>query len=146
MPTVSPIGGTQPCIGEKMKTFKKLTVAEFLTSKIEESGKTQKDIATEMGYDNPNVITMFKQGLTKIPLTAVGSLARALDIDPAYLLRLVMTEYLPDTYRAVEDCLGTMILTSHERELIEVYRLCTKDSDPEFLILDEKRIFAVALP
>lgn len=129
-----------------MKTFKKLTVAEFLTSKIDKSGKTQKDIATEIGYDNPNIITMFKQGLTKIPLTTVGPLASALDIDPAYLLRLVMTEYFPDTYRAVEDCLGTMILTEHERTLIEAYRLCTKDTDPEVLILDEKRVFALALP
>ena len=129
-----------------MTTFKKQTVAEFLTGKIDQSGKTQRDIAEEIGYDNPNVIIMIKQGHTKLPLTTVGSLARALDIDPAPLLRLVMLEYLPDTYRAIEDCLGTMILTEHERELVEVYRLCTKDSDPEFVILDEKRIFAVALP
>lgn len=129
-----------------MTTFKKLTVAEYLTRKIDESGKTQKDIATEIGYDNPNIITMFKQGHTKLPLTTVGPFAEALDIDPAHLLRLVMAEYYPDTYRAVEGCLGTMILTGNERALIEGYRWITKDSDPEVLILDEKRVFALALP
>ena len=127
-------------------TFIKLTVAEYLTRKIDESGKTQKDIATEIGYDNPNIITMFKQGHTKLPLTTVGPFAEALDVDPAYLLRLVMAEYYPDTYRAVEDCLGTMILTEHERILIDAYRWITKDSNPEVLILDEKRVFALALP
>ena len=129
-----------------MKSFIKLTVAEYLTRKIDESGKTQKDIATEIGYDNPNIITMFKQGLTKLPLTTVGPIAEALDVDPAHLLRLVMNEYFPDTYRALEDCLGTMVLTEHERALIEAYRLCTKDTDPKVLILDEKRVFALALP
>jgi len=39
------------------------TVAEFLTHAIAHSGKTQKLISDEMGYDNPNIITMFKQGV-----------------------------------------------------------------------------------
>jgi hypothetical protein len=126
------------------KTMVKLTVAEYLTRKIDESGKTQKEIATEIGYENPNIITMFKQGHTKLPLTTVGPFAEALNVDPAYLLRMVMAEYYPDTYRAVESCLGTMILTDHERNLIKAYRLITKDADPEVLILEESRVFALA--
>jgi len=53
-------------------TKPKLTVAQYLTMKIDESGKTQREIATEVGYDAANVITMFKQGSTKLPLNTVG--------------------------------------------------------------------------
>ena len=64
----------------------KMTVAQYLNTKINESGKTQKEIATEIGYDSPNVITMFKQGLTKLPMNTIGPIARALEVDPVYLL------------------------------------------------------------
>ncbi len=52
------------------------TVAEFLTHAITHSGKTQKLIADELGYDNPNIITMFKQGSSPVPLKKVGPLAK----------------------------------------------------------------------
>ena len=83
-------------------TKTKMTVAQFLTMKIDESGKTQREIATEVGYDAANVITMFKQGSTKLPLNTVGPIARALDVDPVFLLRLAFNEYFPETFEAVE--------------------------------------------
>ena len=33
---------------------------------INASGKTQRQIALELGYDRPNMVTMFKQGTKKI--------------------------------------------------------------------------------
>lgn len=121
----------------------KLTVAQFLTIKIKESSKTQKEIAAEVGYDAANVITMFKQGLTKLPLNAVGPVARALDVDPVYLLRLVFNEYYPDTFEAIEHALGTLLITENERKLIELFRLKTNNEDPEMEVYEPPEAFAI---
>lgn len=112
----------------------RITVAQFISQRIDDSVKSQREIAAEAGFENPNVLTMFKQGLTKIPLRRVGALARALDIDPAHLLRLVMNEYTPDTWAAVEDIFGGAMLTKNERELIACYRRISKDTDSSAVI------------
>lgn len=126
-------------------TKPKMTVAQYLTIKINESGKTQKEIATEIGYDAANVITMFKQGLTKLPLNTVGPIARALNVDPAFLLRLVFREYLPETFDAVEHALGTTIVTENERKLLDQFRQSTDNADPEMLIFGPTRAIALVL-
>ncbi|TVO60555.1 XRE family transcriptional regulator [Denitromonas ohlonensis] len=123
---------------------KKITIAKFLTRTIEASHKTQKEIATEIGYENPNIITMFKTGATKLPMTTVGPMATALGVDPAYLLRLALSEYCAETYNAIERCLGSPILTERERLMIESFRRCTDDADPPVIVFDGKRAVAVA--
>ena len=109
---------------------KPLSVAEYLAQQIVLSGKSQKDIAREVGYEKPNVITMMKQGATKIPIVKVGPLARALDVDPAYFLRLVLSEYMPETWAAIEETLDGTILTRNELLLIREYRRRTGNTDP----------------
>jgi hypothetical protein len=80
---------------------KAMRVADYLAQQIILCGKSQKEIAEEVGYEKPNVITMMKQGHTKIPIVKVGAFARALEVDPAYLLRLVCMEYMPETWAAI---------------------------------------------
>ena len=87
-----------------------------------------------MGYENPNIITMFKQGLTKVPLGKVGNLAKALDVDPVFLFRLVMQEYSPETLIAIEEIFESSILTGNERELIAAYRKATHGTDASAVI------------
>jgi len=111
------------------------TVAEFITDAIIASGKTQKQISLDLGYDNPNIITMFKQGLTPVPLKKIGPISQALDVDPVRFLRLVMLEYMPDTYQAIEQVLGAPLLTQHEKVLIESFRKSTNRSDPAGIFL-----------
>ncbi|MBD5801786.1 hypothetical protein AZOA_12100 [Azoarcus sp. Aa7] len=125
--------------------MRKPTVAEFLTRKIDESSKTQKEIATEIGYENPNIITMFKNGSTKLPLNTVGPMALSLGEDPKYLLRLVMSEYFPATLAAVEDCLGTTILTAKEHALIEAIRRSSHHTDPSILVFEGKDMVGFTL-
>lgn len=101
---------------------KKLTVAEYLTQQIDLCGKSQREIATEIGYENANIITMFKQGHTKIPLNQVGPLATALGINPANFMRMVLEEYMPETWEAVECALGCMILSEEEARIVLTFR------------------------
>ena len=112
------------------------TVAEYLTDAIANSGKTQKLISDEMGYDNPSIITMFKQGSTPVPLKKVGPLAQALGIDPICFLRLVMLEYMPETYEAIEQVLAIPLLTKREKLMIESFRKITNWTDPSGVFLE----------
>lgn len=109
---------------------KPMRVADYLALQIVLSGKSQKQIAEEVGYDKANIVTMFKQGLTKIPIVKVGAFARALGVDPAYLLRLVLCEYMPETWAAIEDAIGGTILTRNELLLVQEYRRRTGNTDP----------------
>ena len=59
------------------------SVAEFIADRLAAIDKTQRQVATECGLENANVITMFKQGATKLPLNRIGPLAKALEVDPA---------------------------------------------------------------
>lgn len=104
---------------------RKLTVAEYITQQIALSEKSQKQIADEVGYDKPNVVTMIKQGKTKLPINKVGPFARSLNVDPAYLLRLVMSEYMPDTWSAIESLIGESLIAKEEIALLNVIRSVT---------------------
>lgn len=100
-----------------------VTVAEYLTQQISLCGKTQSEIAREAGFGKPNIITMLKQGTTKVPTVKIGPLARALEVDPLHLFKLVMNEYEPDTWDMIQDMiLKQPFVTRNEMEIIEVIR------------------------
>jgi len=124
-----------------------VTVAEYLTEQIRLSGKTQHEIAQEAGFNKPNIISMFKKGETKLPLSKVGPMARALGVDPVVLFRMVMNEYEPQTWQAIEETvLGQPVLTQNEIDIIEVIRT-GKVSDPKIRTReDEIRILDAIAP
>lgn len=125
------------------KTILHTTVAEFIADKLAESDKTQREIAEECGFENPNIITMFKTGATKLPLNRIGPLAKAIDIDPAHLLRLVMLEYAPDTWEAIENIMQSTLLTANELELVRAYRQVTGDSNAKAMVVDRDAVLAI---
>lgn len=119
-------------------------VAQFLAQQMEHSGKTQREIARELGYTRPNVVTMIKQGETKLPLSKVKPMAGALGIDPARLLRMAMEEYMPEALAVIEEVLGT-IVTDNEKEILEVIRDATDDTDPKMRPKERERLRQWAL-
>ena len=52
--------------------------------------KTQREIAVAAGFVSVNILTMIKQGNSKLAMDRVATLAAALEIDPKYLLRLAL--------------------------------------------------------
>lgn len=100
-----------------------ITVAKFIGQHIEHSGRLQEEIANDCGFVNRNIISMIKNGVTKLPLAKVGVMAKALDVDPAYLLRLTMTEYMPEVWSVMESIFGrASFVTVHELDLLELLR------------------------
>lgn len=102
--------------------IKKISIAEYISQQIAFCGKSQKDIAEEMGYTKPNIITMFKQGKTKIPVNKVPAFAKAIGVDQIHMLRLVMNEYMEDTWGVIELLLGGNLLSASERSVIDLLR------------------------
>jgi transcriptional regulator with XRE-family HTH domain len=119
------------------------TVAEFIADSLAATDKTQRQVAAECGLDNPNVITMFKQGLTKLPINRVEALAKALEVDPVHLLRLVMLEYLPDAWESIENIMKSTILTANELELVRAFREVTGDADAQPVVIDRNAVLAI---
>lgn len=84
---------------------------------INDSAKSQRQIAYEIGYEKPNLITMFKQGATRVPAEKVPLLADALGADRVTLLRMWMEEYSPELLTTIDENLG-MALSRTERSWI----------------------------
>jgi hypothetical protein len=114
------------------------TVAEFLTKVINASGKTQTEICYEIGYTKPNIITMFKQGKTKVPLDKIGPLARSLGVDGRDFFRMVLGEYMPETLRAIEPYMTIKGMTSQETFLLETYRAACGDKEQVYVLFNPK--------
>lgn len=113
-----------PQVADSTSIVKKSSfLAEYLTAQIGLRGKSQLDIARECNFEKPNMITMIKQGKSKLPISRVGLMAKALGIDPMHLFMLAMSEYEPETWKVIQgSILKQPAVTANEMEIIEVVR------------------------
>jgi len=58
------------------------TVAAYLSKLVAESDKTQRQISEETGFESPNLITMIKNGTSKLPINRIANLAKSLSAVP----------------------------------------------------------------
>ena len=107
-----------------------ITVADYLCKAIDLSGKTQKQIAREVGYPKPNIISMMKQGDTKIPLDKIPAFAKACGVDASAFVRLAIKEYFPEMWKVLSKTVGEP-LTKNEEIILEIYRNISPNSDLE---------------
>ena len=101
--------------------------------------KTQREIAEEVGFNTPNMISMLKNGDSKIPLDKIALLARALDVDPGHLLRLGLEQYWTGLAEVIDEVFGH-IASANEFELfLKKWRQVTENTDPKPNSVDEIR-------
>lgn len=86
---------------------------------------------------------MFKNGQTKLPINRIALLAKALEVDPVHLLRLVMLEYLPDVWGEVENIMQSTVLTANELELVRAFREVTGDGDVVPVVINRDAVIAI---
>ncbi len=92
--------------------------------------KTQAEIASEAGFPNANMVSLLKSGRNKVPLDRVPSLAKALEVDPAYLMRLALDQAVGATAaKAITDIFGTPT-TENECGWLQELRDASDNSDP----------------
>jgi len=108
-------------------------LAKFLDKRIDalKGITTQREIAAEIGYDKPNIVSMFKRGESKVPLEKIPAIAKALGADPAHLFRLGFEVYWPDLAEVIEDVFTRQLATKNEGEIfLKRWRTLTADADP----------------
>lgn len=106
-------------------------IAAFLHIKLGESSKTQREIAKEIGYDNPNVLSMMKHGQTKVPFEKVPALAKALGVDVGYLMLLSVEQHWPGMLDLIKRIFGHVV-SENEMALIASLRKASCGTDPAF--------------
>lgn len=112
--------------------FSKSRAAEFIVERINQLAhrKTQNEIAAEAGFQNANMVSILKAGKSKLPLDRVPSLAKALECDPAFLMRLSLEQAVGATAaRAITEIFGSPV-TENERGWLKELREVSEDSDP----------------
>jgi hypothetical protein len=99
--------------------FANTSIAKFLDHQIDtlKGVKTQREIAVEIGYDKPNMISMFKRGEVKVPLDKIPLLAKAVQADPAHLFRLALEQYWPDMGETIDTIFGRVKAAGVDRDV-----------------------------
>jgi transcriptional regulator with XRE-family HTH domain len=115
------------------RPFRSSALANYLDKQIEalKGVKTQRDIAREIGYDKPTMISMFKTGEAKVPLEKIPALAKALHVDPAHLFRLALEQYWPNVRTTIAEIFGRMASANEEEIFLKKWREATKGADPK---------------
>ncbi|MFN3208932.1 MAG: XRE family transcriptional regulator [Roseovarius sp.] len=105
--------------------------------------KSQAKIAAQAGYTNPNMITMIKQGSSKVALDRVPTLALALEADPAFVMGLALEQSIGRTAAAaVIEIFGAPI-TSNERGWVEAIREASDNGDPRLTSRSKAAVDAI---
>jgi hypothetical protein len=82
---------------ESARTGPTYQLAEFLNHNWDEKvGRTNEDVAQELGYRAANLISMWRTGKTRIPLEKMPDIARLMKVDIALLLPLWLEQQWGD--------------------------------------------------
>jgi len=121
------------------------SVQTFIADRIEtlkHEGKSQKVIAAEAKYQNPNMLTMIKQGSSKVSFDRILDLESALEVRKGSLLRLMLLEHFgTELVAAIQEELQTQ-MSEQEQYILQTIRASVPN--PKF---DEraKRVLIAAL-
>ncbi|WP_439562170.1 helix-turn-helix domain-containing protein [Roseinatronobacter sp.] len=112
--------------------YKDTPTARYIADRVRDLAhrKTQSEIAAEAGFVNANFMSLLKSGKNKLPLDRVPSLARALEVDPAYLMRMALDQAVgATTAKAIIDIFGTPA-TENEIGWLNEIRDASDNTDP----------------
>lgn len=111
-----------------------------LVELLEGSDKSLREIAREMDYKHANILSMFKAGVTRVPLDKVPELAAALEQDEGELVRLWIDSYSPEIRPILERAFGAPV-TEYELAWLKSLRQMLGGPVPPF---DDDAIDALA--
>lgn len=90
---------------------------QFINARINEiiHRKTQQEMAREAGFKNSSMITLLKQGSTKLAIDRVPGMAKALEVDPASMMRLTLEQSVGITAAAaLIECFGSPVTVNEQ--------------------------------
>lgn len=125
-----------------LKTGPNYRMANWLNDNIDtlSGGKTNEELAEELGYERPNIISMWRTGRTRVPLDRVPKLADVLGVSLPLLLTLWMDQYVSDKDYAKLTKLLARTVTDDEAALLEILRDQTKGRSFDIKKAEAKRL------
>ena len=127
------------------KPYEDSELAKLLRRRILELKpvKSQIQIAAEIGYPTPNMITMVKNGSVRMPIDRAPGWAKALSLDPRLVLRLALEQDPESTStRTVDEVLGVLV-SKNEAAWVEAIRTFSGHTDPTLTSRLRARLHAV---
>lgn len=113
------------------RPYSNSALAQFITRRVLElRPRTQIEIATAAGFENPNMISMLKSGATKLPLDRVLAMAAALETDPRRLFILALGQEGYETQMSVVEEIFRAVVTSNETKWLLEIRNASDNTDP----------------
>lgn len=112
--------------------FYNTPAALFIADRVRDlkQRESQKEIAHEAGFVNADMRSLMKSGANKVSLDRVPALARVLEVDRAYPMRLSLEQSVGVTAaNAIVDCFGTPV-SENERGWLDEIRDASQNSDP----------------
>jgi hypothetical protein len=106
-------------------------------------GKSDEQIAIELGFSRASVFTAIKSGAMKFPVGKLTLLASALNASPSQLLESLLRDTSPELLETVRKIWGPTGLTRTEQKVLEAYRTLSGGRDVEPIIMDGKQILAL---
>ncbi len=95
-------------------------------------GRTNEDVASELGYKSPNMISMLRMGRSKVALPRLLDLSRLMRVGIGTLLPLWFKQELEDN-KALSNVIMPFILADNEIEVMQVIRAARgKDRDSAY--------------
>lgn len=86
-----------------------IPVKDILKMRMDDLEMTNLALQKALGYSNPNVIAMMKNGSMRVPEEKAFEVARILEVEPILFLRMVIEENKPTLWDAI------MAVMSHQR-------------------------------
>lgn len=87
-----------------MTTTPPLTpITTFVARAIKRSTKNQTEIARAMGFRHPNMVTMIKTGVAKMPFGKIDAFCQSTGTNANELTALCLRQYVPDIWELVSD-------------------------------------------
>ncbi len=77
--------------------------AKLLTAAINECELSQADIADKLGYPRPNMVTMIKQGRSRLPFDKLEKMAELVNLDPKHIFETALEEYEPGIFMILKN-------------------------------------------
>lgn len=111
-----------------MKTIS--PTAMMLADAIEKSDLTQREIADRVGFKNANIISMLKNGETRVPLERIPALAATLGMDERQFLLVAIEEYHPGVHEVLIEVLGVP-QSDAELGIITMFRMASMRGEIE---------------
>lgn len=113
----------------------------MLQPKLDLSDST---IASALGYSNPKIVQLIKDGAMRLPLNRAKQFADVLQLPPGDVMRQMLREVDPSLLEAVEICMvPSMVLTDTEQQLIAAMRKAAKGRDTKPVLFDRDAFVAL---